>query len=56
MEGLVMWNMKVLPLIVLPVIIKVMVNDKAFVHETDVDAKARAMTLAPRTYVLARQN
>ena len=38
--------------------LKVMAKVKVFVHatdaDTDADADARAMTLAPRTYVLAR--
>ena len=32
---------------------KVMAKVEVFVHTTHADADARAMTLAPRTYVLA---
>ena len=34
--------------------LRVMTNVKVSVHATDADADARAMTLAPRTYVPAR--
>ena len=34
--------------------LKVMAKVKVFVHATAADADGRAMTLAPRTFVLAR--
>ena len=35
-------------------VLRVMTDVKVFVHATDADTDTRAMTLAPRIYVLAR--